>query len=381
MEQRCRRIVLSRESPLPLYRQLSQGLEALITAGTFAEGDRLPNVEDLSRLLGVSKSTVVQAVGELQRRGLLTSRRAKGMHVAALHQKTTELLLCAIDPSHRMLSDLVSQMVEGLVAGDHDPLRRIVSTFAQDDILDAQELLAIAEVRRTDGAVVYRPGPGTHAALRALAERIPCVSLMIPVPDAPVDCLVFDVERAIRALLDRRVKAGVRAVVYAGHLSILTAQGVGPYCPYARMFEAMQRHLAAARVPLDLVVSPALRGHQSASELDEVLVGLAATRIPPGSVVVAQTGTIARRLAELDRGFDLITYTEGRTTLNACRDTMSVVYGGLEMLGQAAARLLCQRRGVPAPREAQVVRVKPIITGITPPVPPTPSTTTSRKRS
>ena len=361
IERWCGQLTLAREERIPLHRQLSSGIESLIASGTLSPGDRLPNIEDLSKLCGVSKSTAVQAVGDLRRRGLLTSKRCKGTHIANPVQKTTEVLVGAIDPGNRTLSDLVAQIVEGLADGQQNPRRRIVSTFLPDDTLNTHELLDVANVRRTDSLVAYRPAAGTHEALRAAAEHMPCVSLIIPIPDSRADCLVFDVENAMMEVLDHLLADGPRPVVYAGHLSVLASRDGGPHCPYAGLYETARKRLEHSGIPLQLLLSPALQPGLSASDMDALLARRAGEELEPGSLVIAQTGTLAQRLAELGKGFELVTYTEGRRTLQACRGRMTVIYGGLELLGRAAAQTLRARIEAPDAPGPGLVRVMPRI--------------------
>jgi GntR family transcriptional regulator len=70
-------------SGLPLYRQLMQQIERLVAAGWLREGDPLPSVRELSRDLAINPATVVKAYGELERAGLVETRRGLGTFVAA----------------------------------------------------------------------------------------------------------------------------------------------------------------------------------------------------------------------------------------------------------------------------------------------------------
>ncbi|KUN38054.1 GntR family transcriptional regulator [Streptomyces longwoodensis] len=75
------RFVLDRGSPVPLYYQLAQQLEAAIEHGALAPGDLLGNEIDLSTRLGLSRPTVRQAIQSLVDKGLLVRRRGVGTQV------------------------------------------------------------------------------------------------------------------------------------------------------------------------------------------------------------------------------------------------------------------------------------------------------------
>ncbi|MFJ4282548.1 GntR family transcriptional regulator [Streptomyces massasporeus] len=72
---------LDRGSPVPLYHQLAQQLEAAIEHGALAPGNLLGNEVDLSVRLGLSRPTVRQAIQSLVDKGLLVRRRGVGTQV------------------------------------------------------------------------------------------------------------------------------------------------------------------------------------------------------------------------------------------------------------------------------------------------------------
>ena len=72
---------LDRGSPVPLYHQLAQQLEAAIGHGVLAPGNLLGNEVDLSVRLGLSRPTVRQAIQALVDKGLLVRRRGVGTQV------------------------------------------------------------------------------------------------------------------------------------------------------------------------------------------------------------------------------------------------------------------------------------------------------------
>ncbi|MET8828666.1 GntR family transcriptional regulator [Streptomyces sp. NPDC004610] len=76
---------LDRASPVPLYHQLAQQLEAAIERGELPPGNLLGNEVDLSGRLGLSRPTVRQAIQSLVDKGLLVRRRGVGTQV--VHRK------------------------------------------------------------------------------------------------------------------------------------------------------------------------------------------------------------------------------------------------------------------------------------------------------
>lgn len=69
------------QSPVARYIQLATLFRNRITTGHWQVEHRIPNVDDLARDHGVARETIRQAIGILEREGLLQRARAKGTHV------------------------------------------------------------------------------------------------------------------------------------------------------------------------------------------------------------------------------------------------------------------------------------------------------------
>ncbi len=73
---------IDRDTPVPLYHQLAQQLEAAITNGALGPGDAFENEVAMADRLGLSRPTVRRAIQELVSQGLLLRRRGLGTTVA-----------------------------------------------------------------------------------------------------------------------------------------------------------------------------------------------------------------------------------------------------------------------------------------------------------
>ncbi|MGA2528662.1 MAG: GntR family transcriptional regulator [Acidimicrobiales bacterium] len=71
-------VTLDRGSPVPLYFQLAQHIEAEIRSGALDSGDRLENEVKIAEDLGLSRPTVRAAFSYLVDKGLVLRRRAQG---------------------------------------------------------------------------------------------------------------------------------------------------------------------------------------------------------------------------------------------------------------------------------------------------------------
>ncbi|ELN4703487.1 GntR family transcriptional regulator, partial [Escherichia coli] len=69
-------------SPVPLYSQLKEILRTRILDGTYPPLSRMPSEAELGKAFEVSRITVRQALGDLQKEGLIFKIHGKGTFVA-----------------------------------------------------------------------------------------------------------------------------------------------------------------------------------------------------------------------------------------------------------------------------------------------------------
>jgi hypothetical protein len=164
----------------------------------------------------------------------------------------------------------------------------------------------------------------------------------------------------VKRLLRAHLAAGVRSFAYVGQLSLLKKDIDGPYAPYAGVYDAALETLAEAGIELTVCMTPNLSAPPATLETEAQLLRRV-SGLPAGSVVLAQTGTLAVKLSQLGKGFQIITYTEYRGTLEACQGKATVLYGGLELLGAEAARALKRAGGDPACLQPRIVLAEPMV--------------------
>lgn len=115
--------------PRPIYRQVADGIKALIARGELNEGTALPPVRQLAADLGVNLNTIAVAYRELQGEGLIAVRHGSGAVVASrrltqpkdedlrrsLRTALTELVLAGLPKASilRMVSDELLALTKG----------------------------------------------------------------------------------------------------------------------------------------------------------------------------------------------------------------------------------------------------------------------------
>jgi len=75
------RILLDRQSEVPLYQQINEHIRQGILSGSLAVDTRLPASRQLALDLGVNRITVENAYSELEADGLVFSRMGSGTYV------------------------------------------------------------------------------------------------------------------------------------------------------------------------------------------------------------------------------------------------------------------------------------------------------------
>lgn len=103
----------SGRSSLPLYAQIVEQLKRDVAAGKLSLGQRLPTVRQMAQELNVNPGTVARAYGELERDGMVRTRRGGGTFVAVRpDDKALELVL-----EERLSGVFNRSILEGLGLG------------------------------------------------------------------------------------------------------------------------------------------------------------------------------------------------------------------------------------------------------------------------
>lgn len=121
---------VDRSSPVPLYFQLAQQLEAAIEHGTLTPGSLLGNEIELAGRLGLSRPTVRQAIQSLVDKGLLVRRRGVGTQV--VHSQVKRPLE-------------LSSLYDDLEAAGQRPATRVLANALEPASAEIAAALGIAE--------------------------------------------------------------------------------------------------------------------------------------------------------------------------------------------------------------------------------------------
>lgn len=78
------------KSSVPIYKQIVDSIRDSIVKGMFLEGDKLPSVREMAKLLLVNESTVQRAYRELESMGVIKTIVGRGTFIE--FDKSRELL-------------------------------------------------------------------------------------------------------------------------------------------------------------------------------------------------------------------------------------------------------------------------------------------------
>jgi GntR family transcriptional regulator len=76
-------VTIDARDKTPIYAQLERGIRAAIATGRLAPGDQLPTVRQLAVELRVNANTVARVYAELERAGIIETKRGVGSFIAA----------------------------------------------------------------------------------------------------------------------------------------------------------------------------------------------------------------------------------------------------------------------------------------------------------
>lgn len=69
-------------SNVPVYQQMIEGLKRDLALGLVLPGERLPSVREMAAITALNPNTVARAYQEMERLGLIETRRGRGTFVA-----------------------------------------------------------------------------------------------------------------------------------------------------------------------------------------------------------------------------------------------------------------------------------------------------------
>jgi GntR family transcriptional regulator len=115
-------VTIDARDKTPIYAQLERGLRAAMATSRLRPGDQLPTVRQLAVELQINANTVARVYAELERAGVIETRRGVGSFISA----TAEQARPPREHEKRLRAFVTRVLAEAASAG-----------FSADDIADA----------------------------------------------------------------------------------------------------------------------------------------------------------------------------------------------------------------------------------------------------
>jgi len=238
-----RGVSIDRSSPVPLYFQLAQHLEAEIRSGSLPVGTRLENEVALARELGLSRPTVRAAFGYLAERGMVARKRGYGtvvtreklnrdVQLTSLHD---DLIRAGQQPATKVLRNEVAVASESVAAALELPEGSLVICLERIRFADGEPIalmhnfLPAALVRLNDEALethgLYEILRAAGIALTSATQRMSAKNALAAearLLDEPRGAALLTMERTVLDHRDRPVEFG-QHVYRASRYSLRTS--------------------------------------------------------------------------------------------------------------------------------------------------------------
>ena len=238
-----RGVSIDRSSPVPLYFQLAQHLEAEIRSGSLPVGTRLENEVALARELGLSRPTVRAAFGYLAERGMVARKRGYGtvvtreklnrdVQLTSLHD---DLIRAGQQPATKVLRNEVAVASESVAAALELPEGSLVICLERIRFADGEPIalmhnfLPAALVRLNDEALethgLYEILRAAGIALTSATQRMSAKNALAAearLLDEPPGAALLTMERTVLDDRDRPVEFG-QHVYRASRYSLRTS--------------------------------------------------------------------------------------------------------------------------------------------------------------
>lgn len=197
------------------YLQVAEQIRAAILDGTLGAADDLPSERQLAAQFAVSRTTVREALRQLQAQGLLAARGRTSPMGTAGPEAAVARFREALTHVVRLRNVELTDLVELRVAVEGAALERCVATPVAEHLEEARAALARMAELRISSSEFYEADIDFHVALVAASGNQALVLVMLAVKDS------------IRLHLDRTVPtrshAKLHAKVMAEHRGLLHA--------------------------------------------------------------------------------------------------------------------------------------------------------------
>jgi DNA-binding transcriptional MocR family regulator len=218
----------SRDEGLHRYQQIARRYAAAIEAGTLKPGERFPSVRQLSAEEQVSVATVLQALVQLEKLGLVEARPRSGHYVRHLARAPAPR---PEKPRAGASAVSVSALLRRVYRASSDPsVVQLASAVPSPELLPSAALaraMAASLRHPRDGGVAYQMPPGLPELRRMIAQRALHWGMTISEDDVVVTTGATEaVHLALMAVTRPGDVIAMESPAYYGTLQVAEAMGL-----------------------------------------------------------------------------------------------------------------------------------------------------------
>jgi GntR family transcriptional regulator of arabinose operon len=213
-------IRVDRNKAVPIYMQLLNQLRHLILSGGWTPGSRLPSETELQRKLGISRSTIRQALSSAETEGLIERVPGKGTFVAlstgsSPSTRSSNLIGYITCDSFRYLQNQLVSGAENIVSARG---YRIVFCNSNRDIDEENRLLEqLVEEDNVEGILIWpilHDDPSRRLFQLARQRTTPMVLVDRTFQGLACDYVTSDNYAGARAAVEHLLELGHRRIVF-----------------------------------------------------------------------------------------------------------------------------------------------------------------------
>jgi GntR family transcriptional repressor for pyruvate dehydrogenase complex len=207
-----------------IYEEVARQIERLIAE--MKPGDMLPPERELSRMFGVSRGSVRDAIRKLESVGLVEPRQGSG---TVVRDVSAELLAAPLTTLLTQKRNMVTELIEVRKMVEPPLAARAASHATAEELADMEAVLGRQAARMRQGELAIEEDSEFHYAIALAANN----SVVLKVLDVLMDLLRETRERSLQV-------SGRLEKSFAGHQRILAAL---KRRDSAAAENAMRRHL------------------------------------------------------------------------------------------------------------------------------------------
>jgi len=210
-------IIIDHKSAIPKYIQLKTQLISMITKGTFTPDGRIPSDNEFISRLKIARSTVRQALDELEKEGLIERQHGRGTFitrgvVSGKAAATAGMSFGVFFPNLVYFYPAVIRAIENEAYRNGHHV--ILCTTDYDPAKEKRRLLNLFAEQYLDGLII-RPLSDDPASYESLKTRnIPIVSMDERIPGLDAPAVLQDNAAGIRIACEHLVSKGHRKIGY-----------------------------------------------------------------------------------------------------------------------------------------------------------------------